>query len=322
VELFRATEMNKESKILIVGHDGVIEKSLVKALRSKGFLKVTSSSKIALDTTIQSSVYQFFSDERPEYVFLASVRSGGIEANQKYPADFFYANSESQNNIVYAAQKFGVKKLLYFASSCVYPKDAAQPMSPDCLMTGRVEKTSEAYAMAKLAGIGLCQAFQAQHQFNAIIAIPATVYGPEADTQIETAHVMGALIKKFYDAKENHLPSVTVWGTGQARREFIFSEDFADACLFLMDRYDNAQIMNIGCKEDISIQELAQTIRDVSGFSGEIIFDKSKPDGAMRKLLDSAQIMTLGWRPKISIKEGILKTWNWYVEQQRKEKQK
>jgi len=214
--------MNKQSKILIVGHDDVIERSLKSALCVKGFAKVTCSSKIALDTTIQSAVYQFFSKERPEYVFLASVRSGGIEANQKYPAEFFYANSESQNNIIYASQKFGVKKLMYFASSCIYPREAPQPMSPDRLMTGKIERTSEAYAMAKLAGIALCQAFRKQYNFNAIVVIPATVYGPQADVHVETAHVMGALIQKFFEAKTKGQDSVTVWGTGMPRREFIF----------------------------------------------------------------------------------------------------
>jgi GDP-L-fucose synthase len=313
--------MNKESKVFIVGHDDIIEKSLVKALKTKGFSKIFSSSALALDTTIQSSVYQFFSKERPDYVFLTSVRSGGIEANQRNPAEFFYANSESQNNVVYAAHKFGVKKLMYFASSCAYPKDALQPMSPDCLMTGTVEKTSEAYAMAKLAGIGLCQAFRKQYNFNAIIVIPATVYGPEADVYLETAHVMGALIQKFCEAKRNGQSNVTVWGTGTPRREFIFSEDLASACLFLMDSYDGADILNIGCTEDITIKDLAQMIKKVSGFAGEIIFDKTKPDGAMQKLLDSKKMMQLGWRPKVSIEEGVRVTWDWYIQEQRKEKE-
>jgi GDP-L-fucose synthase len=313
--------MKKESKIFIVGHGDIIEQSLLKTLRAKGFLKVISSSEIALDTTIQSGVYQFFSQERPEYVFLTSVRSGGIDVNQKNPAEFFYANSESQNNVVYAAQKFGVKKLMYVASSCVYPKEAPQPMSPESLMTGPLEKTSASYAMAKLAGIELCQAFRKQYNFNAVIVIPATVYGPQADVCLETAHVMGALIEKFFKAKITHQSQVVVWGTGQPKREFLFSEDFADACLFLMEREQGQEIMNIGSGEDISIEGLACAIKDVSGFSGNIVFDKTKPDGAMRKLLDSHGILKLGWSPKVSMKEGVQRTWDWYAQEQRKEKE-
>jgi GDP-L-fucose synthase len=314
--------MNKESKIFIVGHNDIIEQSLVDALRVKGFSKVISSFGIALDTTIQSSVYQFFSEEKPEYVFLTSIRSGGIEANQKYSAEFFYANSESQNNIVYAAHKFGVKKFMYFASSCVYPKEAPQSMGPETLMTGALEKTSESYAMAKLAGIKLCQAFYQQYGFRAVTVIPATVYGPGADVHFETSHVLGALIQKFYEAKSKHQDKVVVWGTGKPRREFLFSEDFADACLFLMDRYEGSDIINVGCGKDVSIEELAQVIKEVSQFSGKIVFDQAKPDGAMRKLLNSEGIVKLGWSPKVSLKEGIRKTWDDYVQNQGKEKKK
>ena len=278
--------MNKESKILIVGHGDIMEQSLVKALRAKGFLKVVSSSDIALDTTIQSSVYEFFSEERPEYVFLTSIKSGGIEANEKNPAAFFYANSESQNNIVYAAYKFGVKKLMYVASSCVYPKDAAQPMVPECLMMGAMEKTSEAYAMAKLAGITLCQAFRKQYGFHAIIVIPATVYGPQKKADLATSHVVGALIQKFYQAKAASRGEVIVWGTGKPRREFLFSDDFAQACLFLMDHYEGSDVINIGTGEDVAIQDLAQMIKDIAQFPGKIVFDPARPDGAMRKLLN------------------------------------
>lgn len=306
--------MNKEAKILIVGHDDVIEKSLLRTLRAKGFLNVVSASEIALDTTIQSPLYEFFSQERPEYVFLGSVRSGGIEANQKNPADFFYANSESQNNIVYAANKFGVKKLMYFASSCVYPKDALQPMKPEYLMTGPIEPTSAAYATAKLAGIALCQAYRKQYHLNAIVTVLATVYGPDSDVDLSTAHVLGALIHKFHQAKINGQKNVTIWGSGEAKREFIFADDFADACLFLMDHYNGEEVINIGCGEDVAIKDLAQMIKEISGFQGEIAFDKTKPDGAMRKLLDNEKLVKLGWKPKVSIREGILRTYDWYKE--------
>jgi GDP-L-fucose synthase len=312
--------MKKESTILVVGHDDIIDRSLVSTLRSRGFLNVIASAEIALDTTIQTMVYRFFARHKPEYVFLGSVRSGGIEANQKYPAEFFYANSESQNNVVYAAHKFGTRKLMYLASSCVYPKEAAQPMNVESLMTGPVEKTSQSYAMAKLAGINLCQAFHQQYGLNVVVVIPATVYGPQADMQLETAHVISALIKKFYDAKKQGLPSVTIWGTGKARREFIFADDFADGCLSLMEHDQRQAVLNLGCGEDIAIDDLAELVKDISGFSGKIVFDATKPDGAMRKLLNSAQIRRAGWSPRVSIREGLEKTWAWYAQEQGKEK--
>ncbi len=304
--------MNKEAKILIVGHEDVIERSLAGHLAAEGFANVAVASELALDTTIQSSVYEFFSTEKPEYVFLGSIRSGGIEANQKNPAEFFYANSESQNNIVYAAWKFGVKKLMYFASSCVYPKDAAQPMKPEYLMTGPIEPTSAAYATAKLGGIALCQGYRKQHNFNAVVAVPATVYGPDSDTDLSTAHVLGALVYRFHQAKTSGDKTVTIWGSGEAKREFIFAEDFARACVFLMDRYNEAEVINIGCGEDIAIKDLAKMIAQICGFSGEIIFDRTKPDGAMRKLLDNEKIVNLGWKPIVSLKDGIQHTYDGY----------
>lgn len=313
--------MKHDSKILVVGHDDVIEKSLVQGFRVRGFSKVFSSSAIALDTTIQSSTYQFFAQERPEYVVLASVRSGGIEANQKNPADFFYANSESQNNVVYAAHKFGVKKLLYFASSCVYPKEADQPLEPRSLMTGEMEPTSKAYSTAKLAGIVLCQSYRAQHGLDATVVIPATIYGPDSDTDLATAHVLGALVHKFHVAKVNHDKDVTVWGTGHARREFLFSEDFVEGCLFVAGQSQELDIVNLGCGEDIAIKDLAFTIKEIVGFTGDIVFDKTKPEGAKRKLLDSAKILQLGWKPKVSLRAGIQQTYQAYLQKIKERKE-
>ncbi|HOD12835.1 MAG TPA: GDP-L-fucose synthase [Candidatus Omnitrophota bacterium] len=313
--------MKNDSKILIVGHDDVIERSLVQGFRARGFSKVFSSSMIALDTTIQSSTYQFFAQERPEYVFLASVRSGGIEANQKSPADFFYANSESQNNVVYAARKFGVKKLLYFASSCVYPKEAEQPLEPESLMTGEMEPTSKAYSTAKLAGIVLCQSYRKQYGLDATVVIPATIYGPDSDTDLATAHVLGALVQKFHMAKINHDKDVIAWGTGHARREFLFSEDFVEGCLFVADQYQELDIVNLGCGEDVSIKDLAFTIKGIVGFSGEIVFDPMKPEGAKRKLLNSSTILQMGWKPKISLRTGIQKTYQAYLQKIEKRKE-
>ncbi len=305
--------MDKSSRILIVGHNDVIEKSLLEYFSNNGFLNVFSSSQMALDTTIQDSVYRFFSDNKPEYVFLGSVQSGGIEANQKSPAEFFYKNSESQNNVVYAAHKFGAKKLMYFASSCVYPKECQQPMREEYLETGPMEPTSQAYSSAKLAGIRLCKSYRKQYGFNAIVGIPATVYGPGADTDLSTSHVLGALIHKFYEAKIKNQNNVIIWGSGSPRREFIFADDFVEACLFLMEKYQEASVVHIGLGQDISIKELAETIKEISGFKGEIIFDSAKPNGALQKLLDNYKITNLGWKPRIGIKEGIQKTYDWYA---------
>ncbi|HBO97972.1 MAG TPA: GDP-fucose synthetase [Candidatus Omnitrophica bacterium] len=297
--------MNKDSRILVVGHNDIIEKSLTGHFTAGHFTHVFSSSAIALNAAIQPAVYDFFAEHRPEYVFLTSTRSGGIEANQKQAAEFIYHNLGSQNNIVYAAWKFGVKKLLYLASSCVYPKGCPQPIKPECLLTGELEQTSEPYAVAKIAGIKLCQAYRRQYGLNAIVAIPATVYGPGSDTDPATAHVLGALLGKFIDAAKNNSPQVTIWGTGVPRREFLFADDFVAACLFLMERYEGDGVMHIGSGSDVTIKELAEMIQRVCGYEGRIVFDAAKPDGAMRKLLDSSRLTQMGWRPKVLLEEGI-----------------
>lgn len=304
--------MDKNSKILIVGHDDVIEKSLVSYFRANGFANVVSSSAVALDTAIQPSVHAFFQKHRPEYVFLGSTRSGGIEANQKNGGEFLYHNSESQNNVIHAAYKFGVKKLLYCAASCVYPKDVAQPIKEEYLLTGKLEPTSQPYSIAKISGIQLCQAYRQQYGLNAVAVVPATVYGPGSDTNLEKAHVMGALIAKFQKAVAAGEREVTVWGSGKPRREFLFAEDFAEACLFLMDQYNDLRLLNVGCGTDVSIAELAEIIKKVSGYSGKIVFDATKPDGAMAKLLDNSRIRQLGWKPKVKLEEGIRRTYEWY----------
>lgn len=303
--------MNKDAPILVVGHNDVIEKSLADHFTADHFTRVFSSSAIALNTAIQPAVYDFFAQHRPEYVFLASTRSGGIEANRKQAAEFIYHNLESQNNVVYAAWKFGVKKLLYFASSCVYPKGCPQPIKPEYLLTGELEETSEPYAVAKIAGIKLCQAYRRQYGLNAIVAVPATIYGPGSDADPATAHVLGALLGKFIDAVKNNSPQVTVWGTGAPQREFLYADDFVAACLFLMERHEGEGIMHIGSGSDVTIKELAEMIRRVCGYKGRIIFDASKPDGAMRKLLDSSRLTQMGWRPKVSLEEGIRRTCEW-----------
>ena len=304
--------MDKKACVLIVGHDDVIERSLTNYFKQEGFENVYSATDIALNTTIQASVHEFFQAKRPEYVFLGSVASGGIEANQKFPGDFFYKNSASQNNVIYAAHKFDVKKVLYYASSCVYPKDAVQPMQAGMLFTGALESTSQSYAVAKLSGLQLMQAYRRQYGLNVICAIPATVYGPGSDTDLEHAHVMGALIAKFSYAAQHKDPLITVWGSGNPRREFIYASDFAEASLFLMDHYDDEAVINIGVGDDVAIKELSEMIAGEAGYTGSIEFDHSKADGAMRKLLDSSEIYKLGWQPKVDLSEGLKQTIQWF----------
>lgn len=304
--------IEKNSSILLVGHDDIIENSLFDYFQSAGYKNIFSSSLIGLDASIQPSVYHFFSKYRPAYVFLGSTRSGGIEANQKFAAEFIYHNLESQNNIIYSAQKFGVKKLIYFGSSCVYPKECPQPIKEEYLLTGELEKTSEPYAVSKIAGIKLCQSFKRQYGFNAIVMIPATIYGPGSDTDAPSAHVMGALIEKIEQAVREGQEEVSLWGTGRPRREFIYVEDFVQAALLLMDRYDGEEMINAGCGYDITIKDLAETVAEIIGFKGRIIFDPSRPDGARHKLLDNSWITKLGWEPRVPLREGIEKTYQWY----------
>lgn len=297
--------MNKDSKILIVGADDIIERALSAYFNKEGFSHVWSSSKMGLNCAIQPSVYEFFQNNRPEYVFLSSTRCGGIGANLASPADFIYHNLESQNNVVYSAWKFGVKKLLYYASSCIYPQYALQPMAEESILQGSVEETSEPYAVAKIAGVKLCQAFRRQYGLNAVVAVPATIYGPMPSEDFTKSHVIGALLAKFREAVVNKFSSVTVLGTGDPRREFLYSDDLVDASMFLMANYNGESAVNVGSKEEVSIKELAQLIAQAVGFQGTIQYDSSKPDGAKRKFLDSSKINRLGWKSKITLKQGI-----------------
>ena len=305
--------MNKDSRIFIVGHNDIIEHSLRSYFKDNGYANIFSSSDIGLNPTIQASVYEFFQKHRPEYVFLASTRSGGIEANKKNGAEFMYHNLESQNNILYSSWKFGASKLLYFAGSCIYPRECQQPMNEEYLLTGALEKTSEPYSMAKIAGVKLCQAFKKQYGLNAIVMVPATVYGPGNDVDLKTAHVIGALISKFSNAVKNNEKKVTVWGTGIPRREFLYADDFVEASVYLMEHYDGDQIINAGCGSDAAIKDLAEMIAQVVGFKGSIVFDETKPDGTMKKLLDSSHMTGLGWKPQVSLEEGINRTYQWYL---------
>lgn len=297
--------MKKQSRILIVGHNDIVEHALYDYLAQQGFQNVISAGPEKWDVFNQQQVEKFFGKVKPEYVFLSSTLSGGIEANQRYCADFIYANLQSQSNIIHTAYKSKVKKLLFIASSCVYPKVCPQPMKEEYFLTGALESTSQPYAVAKIAGIEMCRAYRKQYGFNAIAMVPATLYGPQADTDSHNAHVLGALMGKFFKAQEENQKKVTLWGTGKPKREFLFSEDFAQACVFLMKNYKGDQLINVGVGEDIAIKDLAKMIALQVGYQGQIEFDASKPDGTMRKLLDSSRMKKLGWLPKIGLEEGI-----------------
>lgn len=304
--------MDKGAKILVVGHQDILQKSLLDYLAHDQFHRVTTPAQAGIDIFDQMAVKDFFKREKFDYVFLASTRSSGIEANQKWAAEFIYANLMSQCNVIEAAYRSGVKKLLFFSSSCVYPKSCAQPIREDYLMTGPLEPTSEAYATAKLAGIRMCQAYRRQYGFNAIVMIPATVYGPGEDMDPATSHVIGALMTKFHQAAVAGAKNVTVWGSGRPRREFLYSEDFVKAAMFCMRHYEEENIINAGVGEDVAITDLARLMAKVTGFKGEILFDSSKPDGTMQKLLDSRRVTQLGWKPAVSLSEGITRMYEWY----------
>jgi GDP-L-fucose synthase len=307
--------MRRNSRIFIVGHNDSVENSLKKYFQAQSFLHVISNTQDRINVLDQSKVENFFNKFKPEYIFLGSLRSGGIAANQKFPAEFIYENCQAQNLVIEAAYRHHVKKLLYFSSSCVYPKQTKQPIKETSLLTGILEETSEPYAIAKIAGTKICQAYHAQYNFNAIAAVPATLYGPGSDTDMGTAHVLGALIAKFHKAKIEAAGEVTIWGSGKPKREFLYVDDFVSACLFLMDKYNGADVINVGTGYDVTIKQLAGMIKDISGYKGKIKFDATKPDGTMRKLMDNTRMRKLGWKPKVGLEEGIEKTYQWYVSQ-------
>jgi len=304
--------MDKSSKILLVGHNDITEQALETHFSRQGYQNIFSVSKMALNATIQVSVYDFFQTCRPEYIVLGSTKSGGISANEQMPADFIYHNLQSECNIFYAANKFKAKKILYLASSCVYPRECPQPMKEETILTGPLEKTSEPYAIAKIAGISLAQSFRKQYGLSTVVMIPATVYGPGSDTDLKTAHVVGALIHKFTDAVKHNRPEVIVGGSGKPKREFLYVDDFIDAALFMLDRYDGENVVNVGPGQDLSVDELARLIAQLTGFKGKIKYDSSMPDGAMQKLLDNSRMNQLGLKVKTDLKDGIRQTIDWY----------
>ncbi len=297
--------MDKNSKIYIAGHLGLVGSALVRALEKKGFKNIVVRRHAELDLVDQAAVKEFFEQEKPEYVFLAAAKVGGIHANNTYPAEFIYINLQIQNNIIHNSYLSGVKKLCVLGSSCIYPKFAPQPMKEEYLLDGKLEPTNEPYAVAKIAGIKMCQAYNKQYGTNFISVMPANLYGPNDNFDLENSHVLAALVRKFVEAKRSAPPSVTVWGTGNPRREFLHVDDMADACLFLMENYNGNEILNVGTGKDVTIKELAEMIAKTVDFKGEIIFDTAKPDGTPRKLLDVSMINKLGWKASISLRDGI-----------------
>ena len=306
--------MEKNSKIYVAGHRGLVGSAIVRALQKNNFTNLITRTHDELDLLNQKDVYDFFNTEKPEYVFLAAAKVGGIMANKTYPADFIYQNLQVQNNVIDAAHRHQVKKLLFLGSSCIYPKLAPQPIKEEYLLTGPLEPTNDAYAIAKIAGIKMCQAYRQQYGDNFISVMPTNLYGENDNFDLETSHVLPALIRLLHEAKVDGLPSVTLWGSGTPRREFLHVDDMAEACLHLMNTYNEPEIVNIGTGEDVTIKELAETIKDVVGFKGEINWDTTKPDGTPRKLLDVSRLHSLGFKHKLNLKEGIYLTYSWYKE--------
>lgn len=305
--------MNKDSSIFVAGARGLVGSAISRALAERGFGRVLTPSRSSLDLRDRAAVDGFFAAERPDYVFMAAAKVGGIVANDSYAADFIRDNLEIQTNVIDAAYRAGARKLCFLGSSCIYPRLAPQPLQESSLLTGPLEPTNQWYAVAKIAGIKMCQAYALQHGFNAISVMPTNLYGPGDSFDLQTAHVLPALLRKFHAAKETGSKDVTVWGSGTPRREFLFVDDLADALCFLMERYDSPEIINVGWGEDVTITELAQLIADVVGFHGTLVFDRSKPDGTPRKLLDVGKITALGWQPRTRLRDGVRATYDWYL---------
>ena len=291
--------MNKTSRIFIAGHNGMVGSSILRILKRKGFENLIYLSSKELDLRNQTAVQDFFSREKPEYVFMAAAKVGGIQANNIFKADFIYDNLAIELNVIHSAWKSNVKKLLFLGSSCIYPKMAPQPIKEEYILSGYLEETNEPYAIAKIAGIKLCEAFRFQYGCNFISAMPTNLYGPNDNYDLENSHVLPALIRKFHEATLRNENAVTVWGSGNPKREFLHVDDLAEACLMMMETYDGKDFLNIGYGDDISIADLASLVKEITGFKGSIVFDISKPDGTVRKLMDSSKIRQIGWKPKI-----------------------
>ncbi|MBC7983265.1 MAG: GDP-L-fucose synthase [Candidatus Obscuribacterales bacterium] len=308
--------MNKSDRVFIAGHRGLVGSALVRRLERAGFTNLVVRTHAELELANQSAVETFFASTSVDYVFLAAAKVGGIHANNSYPADFIRDNLQVQTNVIDSAWRNGVKKLLFLGSSCIYPKLAPQPMNEDCLLTGPLEPTNEWYAIAKIAGLKMCQAYRRQYGFNAISVMPTNLYGPGDNFSLENSHVLPALIRKFHEAKLRGDSNVVVWGTGTPRREFLHVDDLADACVHLMATYESEQLINVGWGQDVSIAELAAVVAEAVGFHGATSYDATKPDGTPRKLLDTTRLKTRAWQPSIPLKAGIAATYRWFLENQ------
>tara|TARA_B100001287_G_scaffold42180_1_gene31294 strand:- start:52001 stop:52933 length:933 start_codon:yes stop_codon:yes gene_type:complete len=310
--------MFKSSKIYVAGHNGMVGSAICRKLNSLGHYNLILKSSKELDLRDQKSVANFFSNEQPEYVFLSAAKVGGILANFTYKADFIYDNLQIQNNIIHHAYKTRVKKLLFLGSSCIYPRMSPQPIKEDYLLTGSLESTNEPYAIAKIAGLKLCQFYKEQYGCNFISIMPTNLYGINDNFDLNSSHVLPAMIRKFHEAKINKKPFVELWGSGKPMREFLYVDDLAEACVFLMNNYNDSSLINVGTGKDLSILDLASKVKEIVNFSGNIIWDKSKPDGTSKKLLDVSKINSLGWKSKINLVEGIKRTYDWYVQNSNK----
>lgn len=306
--------LHKDAKIYVAGHTGLVGSAIMRALSKDGFTNILTKTRKELDLTNQADVDTFFAQERPEYVFLAAAKVGGIVANNQYRADFIYLNLMMEANVIHAAYKHGVQKLLFLGSSCIYPKNAPQPIKEESLLTSELEATNEPYAIAKIAGLKMCESYNRQYGTRFISVMPTNLFGPNDNFNLETSHVLPALIRKFYEAKRDGRNEVVIWGSGKPYREFLYVDDLAEAVIFLMDTYEGSDIVNIGTGQDVTIADLAATLKEAIGFEGALVFDTSKPDGTMRKQLDISRIKSLGWSPSTSLAEGIARTLAWVAQ--------
>jgi GDP-L-fucose synthase len=308
------TGLNKSDKIFVAGHRGLVGSALVRRLEADGFGNLVKRDRAQLDLTRERAVENFFADEKPDIVVFAAAKVGGIKANNDLPVEFLLSNLQIQNNVIRAAHHYGARKVLFLGSSCIYPKHAPQPIREEALLTGPLEPTNEAYAIAKIAGIKLCQAYAREYGANFISAMPTNLYGPNDNFDLLSSHVLPALLRKAHEAKVSGAKELVVWGSGKPRRELLHVDDLAAACLFLLQHYDSPEIINVGWGEDISIRELAELVCEIVGFEGKLSWDTSKPDGTPRKLLDVSKLRKLGWRPSITLREGIASTYEWFVQ--------
>jgi len=300
-----AIKLEKNAKIYVAGHRGMVGSAILRGLEKNGYSNIITRTSTELNLINQQAVFDFFEEEKPDYVFLAAAKVGGIVANNTYRADFLYENLAIQNNIIHASYLQQVKKLMFLGSSCIYPKLAPQPLRESYLLTGSLEPTNEPYAIAKIAGIKMCEAYRDQYGCNFISVMPTNLYGPNDNYSLENSHVLPAMIRKFHEAKQNNLPQMTLWGTGSPMREFLHADDLAEACLYLMESYNEKELVNVGTGEDVTIKELATNVKEIVGFEGEILWDTSRPDGTPRKLMDVSKLHGLGWKHKIELNEGI-----------------